>query len=386
MALPETAPALRLETRILRTADELDAVAPQWDALALTGRRTGPPLLAGWLVTRMRTWPDRRYAIVTGWRGDRLVAGFAVVLERRASIVVADTLGGVNDYFTDLLFEPGDEAAGRAVLDALLADGVDAVAYYGFPDGSALAQIAGTDLIYHARSEVLSAEMPEGYEEFVQRQLSTKSRSTLRRKARHLNDLGGLEFERIREPDRLLEMIPELFRLHDARWDARSDTDRSEFGDATRRGFHIASLERMATDGYARMVVARVDSQPIAFSYWFAIGDSMFSYRLAFDPDGPHARYSPGFLTFLDACEMAAGEGLHRIEFGRGLEEYKERLHDGRGWLYEGVGLASTNRGQLMVGALNTMFSARRVIADQPQARRAALAARDLAVRLTRKA
>ncbi len=375
-----------MEARILRTADAVDAIASEWDNLVLACPQAGPFLLAGWIATRMRTWPERRYAIVTGWRGARLVAGFAVVRDRRAGIVVAGSLGGVSEYYTDLLVAPGEAAAGAAVLDALRADGIDAVAYYGFPTGSALAEVAGRDLVYHKRSPILHAEMTEGYEEFLCRKLSAKSRSALRRKARHLHDLGRLEFERIVEPGHLLATMPELFRLHDARWDALPHgRDRSEFGNVSRRGFHVDSLERMAIDGYARMVVARVNSRAIAFSYWFAVGHSMFSYRLAFDPEGPHARFSPGLLTFLAACEMAADDGMRRIEFGRGLEEYKERLHDGRGWLYEGVGLAATSRGRIGVPALNTALRARRAAAALPQAHRAIAAIRELAGIVQRK-
>ena len=102
----------------------------------------------------------------------------------------------------------------------------------------------------------------------------------------------------------------------------------------------------------------------------------MFSYRLAFDPQGAHARFSPGLLTFLDACEMAAEEGVRRIEFGRGLEEYKERLHDGRGWLYEGIGLTASNRGRLTVPALTMAIRARRAAAEMPFARRVSTALR----------
>ncbi len=167
MAVPDCLPAADLEVRILRTADEVDAVASDWDALVLAGRRTRPFLLARWIATRMRSWPDGRYAVVTAWRDKRLVAGFAVSVDRRAGILVADTLGGRKEYCTDLLVAPGEEAAGAAVLEALLADGIDAVDYYGFADDSALAEIAGPDLVCHPRSHVLHAEMPEGYDEFL---------------------------------------------------------------------------------------------------------------------------------------------------------------------------------------------------------------------------
>ena len=70
--------ARNYDVRIVRTADELDAIAAAWDGLVLAGRRTGPFLLAGWIATRMRIEADRSYAIATAWRGDQLLAGFAV--------------------------------------------------------------------------------------------------------------------------------------------------------------------------------------------------------------------------------------------------------------------------------------------------------------------
>ena len=43
--------------------------------------------------------------------------------------------------------------------------------------------------------------------------------------------------------------------------------------------------------------------------------------KLAFDPR--FARYSPGFLNTLDMIEAAAAEGLTRVEFLGGPEQYK---------------------------------------------------------------
>jgi CelD/BcsL family acetyltransferase involved in cellulose biosynthesis len=353
----------------VRTADELDAISTAWDGLVLGGRRTGPFLLAGWVATQMRVVANQPYAIATAWRGEQLLAGFAVAIGRRSRLIVAEAIGGIDDYFQDLLFVPGETAAAVAVVEAIRSEPVDAVDYYGFAGGSALAEIAGSALVCHRQAPVLHAEMPDGFDAFLERKLSPKSRSTLRRKARHLDDLGGFSLERVRAPDDLMAALPDLFRLHNARWRGRPE-DRSAFGDERRRGFQVAALERLAADGYARMVVGRVGSQPVAFSYWFSVGETMFSYRLAFDPHGPQARYSPGLLTFLEACRMAADEGVRRIEFGRGLEEYKQRLCDESGWLYEGIGLASTSRGRVGVAALNTALGARRAVGNLPFARR----------------
>ncbi len=360
--------------RVLRTADELDAIAAAWDALVVAGRRTGPFLLAGWIGTRMRMVANQPYAIATAWRGEHLVAGFAVAIGRRSRLVVAQAFGGIEDYFQDLLYLPGETAAAAAVLEAIRSEPIDAVDFYGFAAGSALEEIAGvadSPLVCHRQAPVLRAEMPEGFDAFLERKLSTKSRSTLRRKARHLNDLGGFSLERIQAPGDLMGALPDLFRLHDARWRGRPE-DRSPFGDERRRGFQVAALERLAADGYARMVVGRIGPQPVAFSYWFSVNGTMFSYRLAFDPHGPQARYSPGLLTFLEACRMAADEGVRTIEFGRGFEEYKQRLYDDQGWLYEGIGLAATPRGRVGVTALNTALGARRTLASLPYARRTA--------------
>jgi CelD/BcsL family acetyltransferase involved in cellulose biosynthesis len=370
--MPGPPAATDYDVRTLRNPQELDAIAPAWDGLVIAGRRTGPFLLAGWIATRMRAEPGRRYAIATAWRGDQLIAGFATVIGRRSGLAVAQAIGGLDDYFQDLLYLSGEEAAAGGVLDAVRSERIDAVDYYGFGADSALAEIAGPGLVCHPRSTVLQAEMPDGYDAFVARKLSSKSRNGLRRKARHLDELGGFSLQGIREPDELMATLPELFRLHDARWHDRHE-DRSAFGDVRRRDFQYAALQRMAADGYARMVIARVGSEPIAFSYWFAVGDKMFSYRLAFDPQGPHARYSPGLLTFLEACRLAAEEGVRTVEFGRGVEEYKERLHDHRGSLYEGVGLPASLRGRAGVAALNAVHSARRAVDEQPWARRTAV-------------
>jgi len=73
-------------------------------------------------------------------------------------------------------------------------------------------------------------------------------------------------------------------------------------------------------------VLLELDGHPIAFHYYFGFAGTMFVHRLAFDPH--YAEYSPGQLVTLHAIEHGATEGLSRVNFLRGEEQYKLQLAD----------------------------------------------------------
>jgi len=72
-------------------------------------------------------------------------------------------------------------------------------------------------------------------------------------------------------------------------------------------------------------------------------------HNLAFDPE--HARFSPGLVNTLDAIAAASEEGLTRVEFLGGDERYKLELADRFEPLSQGLGLAGTPQGRVVVAA-----------------------------------
>ena len=121
--------------------------------------------------------------------------------------------------------------------------------------------------------------------------------------------------------------------------------DGSNFVTPTGMRFHRAAIQALADIDVARIVTLKVDGRPIAFHYFFALERRMYVHRIGFDPDPTLARFSPGWLNTLDTIEVAASEGVNRVEFLGGAERYKLDLADRLEPLYEGFGLPGSLRG-----------------------------------------
>jgi CelD/BcsL family acetyltransferase involved in cellulose biosynthesis len=145
-----------------------------------------------------------------------------------------------------------------------------------------------------------------------------------------------------RDADELRRALEEAFRLHALRFADRPDS--SGFATAAGMRFQRDALEAMARLGVPRITTLRLDGQAIAFHYWFYFCQRMYAYRLGFDP--AYARFSPGVANTLDAIEAAAAEGVTRVEFLGGREQYKLELADHLEPLHQGLGLAGSARGR----------------------------------------
>ena len=126
-------------------------------------------------------------------------------------------------------------------------------------------------------------------------------------------------------------------------------------------------MARFARAGIARVLLMKLDGRAIAFQYYLVFERRMFFYRLAFDPS--YSRWSPGLLTTLTALEAAAAEGVERVEFLGGDEQYKVDLADSSDPLFECIGFASTRRGRLEAAAARQVLAARLRLKDTTLAR-----------------
>jgi CelD/BcsL family acetyltransferase involved in cellulose biosynthesis len=113
-----------------------------------------------------------------------------------------------------------------------------------------------------------------------------------------------------------------------------------------------------ALDGTARILTLSLDGRVIAYNCFFVVANRLYSHRLAFDP--AYAQWSRGLVCSLELCSRAAAEGIERIEFLGGGEEYKLQLADRLEPLFQGLGLARTAAGHAVVAARVGAVLARR--------------------------
>jgi CelD/BcsL family acetyltransferase involved in cellulose biosynthesis len=353
--------AVAAGVRTITTAAELEALAGRWDELVLAMPRPSPFLLHGWVTEWWRHLGDgARLAVSVAERDGVLVGAVPLAIRRQRGLRVARFLGDHESALGDLLLAPDEPIeTADALLDAVERQPFDLLDVFGLPGGSRLATAAGgSDMAVIERVEAPVLDMPNGWEAAYAAKTGSKKRNLHRRRLRQLSGLGEVAWTVAVNEDELLSGLEECFRLHELRWAGRPDG--STFGTPEGQRFHRAALRAIAPARVPRMVILRVAGRPVACHYYFALAQTMYVHRLAFDPDPALARFSPGLVCTLKALETASEQGLTRVEYLGGDERYKVELSDRLEPLYEGIGLGQNPVAKLAVRQRLAVISARR--------------------------
>jgi len=330
-----------LAVETITRVEDFDALEDEgWDGLVESMERPSPFLLHAWLRALWPLCDEPRVCVAR--RNGRLVGALPLDVRRRRGLWVAEVMGGMDAHLADVLAAPGEEPAAALATEAERS-GFDYADLFGMPAASRLGALGGLRLLERVEAPVLDLGRP--WEEVYAEKASAKTRQTHRRKLRRLGEQGRLEFELAEGLDDVADALEETFRVHELRWQGRPDGSglaRPEVRDAQRAAY-------TALAGTARILTLSLDGHVIAYNCVLVLGRRLYSHRLGFDP--AFAQWSPGLLCTLELCERAAAEGIERVEFLGGDEDYKLQLADRLEPLYEGIGLARTVRGRTVVRA-----------------------------------
>jgi CelD/BcsL family acetyltransferase involved in cellulose biosynthesis len=354
-------------------SDERDfAALDGWNELVLAMSRPSPQLLHPWLLSWWRHYSEgRELAVHVAHRGGRLIGALPLCVEQRRGVGVLTFLGAEQVPLADLLIAEGEEASvGAALAERAASLDYDYADLMGLPASSRFAAALGSGssrlhLIVRAEAPVLELDGLD-WETFYRTKLSSNQRSLHRRRSRQLARLGRLETTVARTTDELTSALEEAFEIHALRW--RGRPDRSEFATPTGKQFNREALLALAELDVPRIVTLKLDGRPIAFAYYFALRETMYCYRLAFDPE--FQRLSPGVVNRYDTLENAIAEGATRVEFFGGKERYKLELTKRTEPLHEGLGLSRSVAGKVVVAGRLNGIRLRRYIKQWPAARR----------------
>lgn len=352
---------LTLET--ISSADAFAALQPDWDSLVRAMPRPSPVLLHGWLREWWRHYgEDGGLAVHVAYRDGRLVGALPLCVRSRYGLRVLTFLGGEHSALADVLVAPGEGVeTGTALARRVENSDHDFADLFGLPGGSRLLDALGVSqlrLVERAEAPVL--EIDGDWDDVYRARISGKKRNQNRRRRRNLAAHGKIEVGVARTHDELGAALEDAFALHALRWNGRPDG--SNFGTPTGMGFHRAAIQALADIDVARIVTLKVDGRPIAFHYFFALERRMYVHRIGFDPAPTLARFSPGWLNTLDTIEVAAREGVNRVEFLGGAERYKLDLADRLEPLYEGFGLTGSLRGAAVARTRVGAIKARKLL------------------------
>jgi CelD/BcsL family acetyltransferase involved in cellulose biosynthesis len=364
-----TAPtAVTFET--ISTEGSFAALRGSWDDLVRAMPRPTFHLLHAWLLAWWRHYSDDgELAVQVAFRDDELVGALPLYVQRKRGLRILTFLGAEQVGLGDLLLAKGERPeVGAALAERAVSTKHDFADLHGLPSSSRFAAALGDSrlqLIVRAEAPVLELNGSD-WETVYKTRLSSNQRALHRRRYRQLARLGKVETSIARTREEVAVPLEDAFELHALRW--RGRPDRSNFGTEVGKEFLREATAALADLDVVRIVTLKLDGRPIAFVYYFALEGTMQCYRLAFDPE--FQRFSPGVLNRFDALENAFAEGATRVEFFGGTERYKMELTDRLEPLHEGLGLAGSIAGSVVLAGRLNEVRLRRFLKRSPAIRR----------------
>ena len=282
-------------------------LTPEWYALSRQGAdREARPLVAFAQVGErligvlpMVTGPGRTAR--TRFAGAALGDRFGPLLARDAAAELAG----------ELLKAIVDASPGRAVE----LERVDANGAWWAGAG------AGRSIITSSGGVWPIADLgPDGWEGYLASR-SRNLRSQIRRRLRALNDSHEVQ---VWSPASAADVdlgTSQLFRLHAARWEERSE--RSSFDRPEAHQFHRDFAQAAAAQGWLRLYLLQADGENVAAWYGWRLGDTVSYYQAGYDP--AWSNESVGSVLFGEAIRLAAEEGAKAYDMLLGDEAFKMR-------------------------------------------------------------
>ena len=347
----------------------LEPVADDW--LDLAQRVEAPPFVCpGWISAWYSSFGRGAPRVFITRRVGRVVA--VLPMERRRGGLHSPT----NAHSPSFDMLAIDEAAGRALADALFASGADAITIAPLDaHGSALcvlrsaAEAAGYRCIAEPvlRAPYISGGMSLGE---YRGSLSHNLRHDVERRLRRLCEAGVVRVEISDGTGNLEELLDEGLRVEASGWKgARGTAIRSE--PSTRR-FYGEVARWAASAGWLRLALLRLNDRAIAFQFDLECDRTYYSLKIGYDPE--FERFSPGKLLAYMMVLRAIARGLETYELLGTDEPWKYRWTDSS---RERVALRWFARSPAGVVKWVTHTHVRRVVGRMPLAARVGAALRD---------
>jgi len=335
-----------LEAELIADVERLDALRPEWDALAAACAL--PQMSPAWVLAWWRhIAPERAVPRTVAVRDGGELVGLAPFY--------AEPAGGRLDYRL-----PGIEIAGRLAPLALagreweVAEAVahalahasprpDALRFEAMPleghwlhalrDGwpgslrppLRLTQVEGNPLI----------SLREGSFEAWLAARSSNFRGQMRRLRRRFAEAGGVS--RLATSETLAADAAALTRLHAMRWDGRGHSNLVDLGE--RFSAFVCELgEQLLDERRFALRMLELEGEPICAQLFVGAGGTFLFVNGGWDER--HAALRPSLVCLLDAVEDVFARGARRFDLGVGVQSYKLRFADGNAQLAWGVLMA----------------------------------------------
>ncbi|MDP9400342.1 MAG: GNAT family N-acetyltransferase [Actinomycetota bacterium] len=306
--------------QVLRTLDELETIAPEWDELALLAR--SPFLTVEWLTSWWSVLGTAEPLVLVQRDEAGRLAGAAFCRRTPQRLEAAANLWSGN---WDVLAR--DEAARRELWHALAQHAPGRLRLVGLIEEAPETQVARESL--RAAGYSLSRRggvgcpflvLPDGWETLIGG-VSRNLRSQVARRGRALERLGTVRFRTVTGGDELPSALGHVLRLEGSGWKAREGT--AILSDPALEALYRSFAARAAERGWLRLHLLELDDEPIAADFGIAFGSTGFLMKTGFDER--YGELSPGLVLRARALRASIEEGLRAYDFLGRAEPYKLR-------------------------------------------------------------
>lgn len=327
---------MSLDAEILDDRERIDALVPEWHALATA---CGEPLAApAWVLTLSReiAGSSETPRIVTVRDGGQLIglAPLCVDLSQPRRAADYRLLAGDMPRTTLLALAGREWEAAGAVASALAQSdpGLDALALESISSATcwpiALAEqwpgrVRPLLRQYFTMSSPTVALTQGSFDAWLGAK-SSNFRSQMRRMRRRFAEAGGSGRFSTRET--LADDWAAMVQLHAGRWEGRGASSIVAGGDSLSTAYKAIGQE-LLDKGEFRLRVLEIDGKPISVQLFAAIGSEVIYINGGWDEE--YAQFKPSMLGILDAIEDAFARGERRLDLGPGAQPYKLRFADG---------------------------------------------------------
>jgi CelD/BcsL family acetyltransferase involved in cellulose biosynthesis len=310
---------------LLRSADELAALEPEWAALRRRVPAATPFQSPAWLLAWWRHLGGGELLVVAVRDGIGCLVGLApLFIYADGSVRRLMPIGiGISDYL-DILLDPSAEEAAAAALFARLRQERDRWDVVAFEELNPSARLFALPCPPGWRDEVADQggcpvlTLPKGaarIEDAIPRSKLYDLRLARNRAARR----GEVSLERA-DARVLGEQLEALLRLHAARWATRGEPG-GVLASPKVQDFHREAAPRLLAAGILRLYALRIDGEIVGSYYGFHQEGRAYAYLTGFDP--AYEFESPGTVILAHAIEAAMREGAREFHMLRGGEPYK---------------------------------------------------------------
>lgn len=191
----------------------------------------------------------------------------------------------------------------------------------------------------------------KNFEDFMQIVFGPKTRQSLRRKTRRLEEKGELKFQTLQTPEEISPWITKAMQLEKVSW--KGEEGVGIFKRATHRAFYHLLMENLAARGRLRLSLLTIDNELAAYEIGILGTDNYCMHGTAFDP--ALAPFSPGRLLMLHVLEKCISEKRRIYDFLQNEQEFKRQMSTHESSFWDWLVFPRSLRGRVLLLVVRTL-------------------------------